>query len=160
MQHRTLTGGKSKAINDAVQLRLICDLENTALPFEKFHEILCRQLNSERYYCLVAEKDMKLLAVMNLRFEEQLHHSECIAEIMEFAVNSAYRSQGVGKQMLEKAAQIAESYGCVQMEAACNQLRADAHRFYLREGMNNSHYKFSKKLTGDNCTGNKQHEIQ
>ena len=139
---------------------LICELEGRELPFEKFREIYCEQLNNKRYYCLLAEEDNDAVAVLNIRFEEQLHHSECVAEIMEFAVNSAYRNQGIGKQMFKKATRIAESYGCVQMEAACNQLRADAHRFYLREGMNNSHYKFSKKLTGDNCTGNKQHEIQ
>ena len=134
---------------------LICELEGRELPFEKFREIYCEQINSKRYYCLLGEEDNDALAVLNLRFEEQLHHSECIAEIMEFAVKSAHRSKGLGKQMFEKAVQIAEAYGCVQMEVACNQLRKDAHRFYLRQGLNNSHYKFSKRLTG-----NEQHEIQ
>lgn len=134
---------------------LICELEGRELPFEKFREIYCEQLSSKRYYCLLGEENNDALAVLNLRFEEQLHHSECIAEIMEFAVNSAYRSRGIGKQMLEKAAQIAEVYGCTQIEVACNRLRTDAHRFYQREGMNNSHYKFSKKLTENISTENK-----
>ena len=139
---------------------LICELEGRVLPFEKYREIYCEQLSGKRYYCLLGEENNDALAVLNLRFEEQLHHSECIAEIMEFAVNSVYRSRGIGKQMFEKAAQIAEVYGCTQIEVACNQLRTDAHRFYQREDMNNYHYKFSKRLMGDIHTGNKQHEIQ
>lgn len=128
---------------------LICELEGRELPFEKFNKIYCEQLSNKHYYCLVGEKNDNILAVLNLRFEEQLHHSECIAEIMEFAVKSSCRSQGIGKQMFEKATQIAEAYGCSQIEVACNQLRTDTHRFYLREGMNNFHYKFSRRLTGD-----------
>ena len=48
------------------------------------------------------EHDNDIIGVSNLRFEEQLHHSECIAEIMEFAVDKTYRKQGIenaiGKQ--------------------------------------------------------------
>ena len=124
----------------------ICDLEGMELPFEEFRKIYCKQLNDKRYYCLLGEKDNNILAVLNLRFEEQLHHSECIAEIMEFVVDPSCRKQGIGKQMFEKATHIAKSYGCTQMEVACNQRRTATHRFYLRKGMNNSHYKFSKRL--------------
>lgn len=127
---------------------LICDLEGRELPFEKFRDIYCEQLNSNCYYCLLGERDNNILAVLNVRFEEQLHHSECIAKIIEFVVDPSCRKRGIGKQMFEKATHIAESYGCTQMEVACNQRRIDTHRFYLREGMNNSHYKFSKKLAG------------
>ena len=126
---------------------LICALEGRKLPYASFCEIYCEQLNSASYYCLLAEKDANILGVLNLRFEKQLHHSECIAEVMEFVVDSACRGRGIGRQMLEKAAQIAEEHGCVQMEAACNQRRMETHRFYLREGMDNSHYKFSKRLS-------------
>ena len=127
---------------------LICELEGRKLPFDDFCEIYRDQLNSKYYYCLLAEKDNAVLGVLNLRFEKQLHHAEWIAEVMEFVVSSACRGQGIGRQMLEKAARIAKEYGCKQIEAACNQLRTDTHRFYLREGMNHSHYKFTRRLDG------------
>lgn len=44
--------------------------------------------------------------------------------------------------------------GCIQIEVACNQLRKDTHRFYLREGMHNFHYKFSLNLTGNDTAEN------
>ena len=133
---------------------LICNMECRELPFERFQEIFCNQLNSNRYYCLVNVYDDRVIAVLNLRFEEQLHHTGSIAEIMEFAVEAAFRNQGIGKDMLEEVCRIAGKQGCLQMEVACNQLREDTHRFYLREGMHNFHYKFSKSLAGNDTDKN------
>lgn len=93
--------------------------------------------------------------MLNLRFEEQLHHAGKIGEIMEFAVDEQYRGRGLGKEMLGLALILAGERGCLQIEVACNQLRSDTHRFYLREGMHNFHYKFSKSLTGEKEMGNR-----
>ena len=134
--------------------RLICDMECRNLSYERFYEIYCDQLKNRHYYCLVTERDHRVIGVLNLRFEEQLHHVACIAEIMEFAVDSGFRNQGIGKGMLEEACRIAKMNDCTQIEVACNQLRKDTHRFYLREGLQNHHYKFSKSLTGGQNTEN------
>ena len=128
---------------------LICNLECRQFPIHRFKEIYQYQLNSQHYYCLVCERNHKIIGILNLRFEEQLHHAERIAEIMEFIVDEAYRNQGIGKEMFANACQLAKNYGCQQIEVACNQLRKDTHRFYLKEGMNAFHLKFSKSLTGD-----------
>lgn len=133
---------------------LICQLECKQLPFDKFSKIYQNQLNNKHYYCLVCEYNNNIIGILNLRFEEQLHHSECIAEIMEFVVNSSYRKKGIGKEMFTNACQIAKNIGCTQIEVACNQLRADTHNFYLKEGMHNFHFKFSKSLIGANILKN------
>lgn len=133
---------------------LICDMECKQLPFERFSEIYRKQLDSRHYYCIICQQENHVVGALNLRFEEQLHHSEWIAEIMEFAVDSAYRSQGIGKGMFGHACQVAKDFGCAQIEVACNQLRTDTHRFYLREGMHNFHFKFSKSLTGEDTGQN------
>ena len=146
---RKSTLADCKAIYD-----LICDLEKKELPYERFCDIYTRQVQDKHYYCLVCEEEGTVVAVMNLRMEDQLHHAETIAEILEFSVADAYRSRGVGKDMFAIGCQIAKDWGCTQMEAASNQLRTDAHRFYLREEMNNFHYKFSKRLDGEKSTVN------
>lgn len=133
---------------------LICDMECRVLPFDRFQKIFCNQLSSRYFYCLVNDHDDHVIAVLNLRFEEQLHHTERIAEIMEFAVDAAFRNHGIGKAMLEEAFRIAKEQGCSQIEVACNQLREDTQRFYLREGMHNFHYKFSKSLAGNDTSVN------
>lgn len=99
---------------------LICDMENKELPYEKFEELYQQQLSREDMYGLVNFIDDNVIGFLNLRFENQLHHCEKIAEILEFAVDSRYRSKGIGKEMLAEAAKIALEHGCVQMEVACN----------------------------------------
>ncbi len=56
--------------------------------------------------------------------------------------------------MFSQGCQIASDNGCSQIELACNQLRKDTHRFYLREGMHNFHFKFSKRLADDDLREN------
>ncbi len=146
---------RKATLNDCEKIySLICDMECKQLPFDKFYSIYQKQLNDRHYYCLVYEYGNDAIGVLNLRFEEQLHHSERIAEIMEFAVDEAYRKQGIGKEMLANACQLAGDFGCTQIEVACNQCRKDTHRFYLREGMHNFHFKFSKSLIGNDTAEN------
>ncbi len=134
---------------------LICNMEGKKLPYDAFEAIYRRQLSDEKdFYCLVCEQGGVVIGVLNLRFEEQLHHAECVAEIMEFVVEPSCRSKGVGASMLEEACRIARERSCSQIEVACNQLRENTHRFYLREGMQNYHYKFSKLLNGEESCEN------
>lgn len=133
---------------------LICQMECRELPFDRFSAIYRKQLDDRENYCLICEQDGQVIGILNLRFEEQLHHGAYIAEIMEFAVDPACRSRDIGKGMFAEACRIAREFGCVQIEVACNQLRTDTHRFYMREGMHNFHYKFSKSLTGNDSAEN------
>lgn len=133
---------------------LICDMEQKQLPYDRFRAIFERQLQSENYCCLVLEESGTVIGELNLRFEEQLHHAERIAEIMEFAMDATYRNRGLGAELFAYACDTAREQGCVQIEVACNQLRTDTHRFYLREGMHNFHYKFSKPLIGEDTVEN------
>ncbi len=138
---------RKASLNDCKKVyKLICDMECKQLPFDRFCSIYQEQIKNKHYYCLVCESDNNVVGVLNLRFEEQLHHSEYVAEIMEFVVDLAYRRQGIGKEMFINACQLAKDFGCTQIEVACNQLRTDTHRFYLREGLHNFHFKFSKSL--------------
>lgn len=133
---------------------LICEIENCQLPYPRFAQIFQHQLESDFYESLVCEDGGKLLGVLNLRIEDQLHHTAPMAEILEFAVSPQCRSLGIGRKMLAAACETARTRGCQQIEVACNQLRTDAHRFYLREGMQNFHYRFSKNLLDDTPTEN------
>lgn len=141
--------GDCKAVYD-----LICDMEKKELPYEAFEAIYLRQLAREEQYCLIAEEAGQVCAMLHLRFEEQLHHCERIAEVMEFVVDARCRGQRLGQRMFAEAEKIAREHGCAQIEVASNQLRLDAHRFYIREGMHNFHYKFSKRLLGENSSEN------
>ena len=133
---------------------LVCELESKQLSFRRFSEIYQKQIGSSCYYCVVCEHDNHIVGFLNLRYEEQLHHANYIAEILEFVVRSSHRNSGIGKEMFAFACDQAKKFGCIQIEVACNQLRKDAHRFYERQGMRNSHFKFSKSLTGEDMLEN------
>ncbi|MBM6828091.1 GNAT family N-acetyltransferase [Anaerotignum lactatifermentans] len=146
---------KAQAEDCRAVYKLICDMEQKELPYDRFHNIFLGQLARPDFYCLLLKEEGQVLGMLNLRFEEQLHHAARIAEIMELAVAPSCRNNGLGKALFLHACTLAKEAGCIQMEVACNQLRKDTHRFYLREGMRNFHYKFSKSLTGEDMTENR-----
>ena len=123
---------------------MICELEAKILPYKEFQDIFRKQLEDSHYECIICEENEHIIGVLNLRYEEQLHHAGVVAEILEFVIAESYRGKGPGKEMLAYALQRAKDNECIQIEVACNQLRKDTHRFYLREGLTNSHFKFSK----------------
>lgn len=147
---------KSELADCAAVYDLICDLENTALDYGNFSRIYAAQLCSNSYFCLLAASDLSdvaldsgqnILGLINLRFEEQMHHAAKIAEILEFVVKEDWRKKGIGKALLQRAGEIAKSCSCSQIEVCCNQSRNAAHKFYLAAGFINSHYKFCKKIS-------------
>lgn len=144
MDYRTASASDCRQVYE-----LICQLEEKQLSYEVFFRIWTEQRNSPHYLCLVCEEDGNLLGMLNLRFEEQLHHDGWIAEITEMYVRPSLRSKGIGKALIQRAYGISREKGCLQIEACCNQLRLQAHRFYQREGMKNYHFKFSHNLQGN-----------
>ncbi len=125
---------------------LICEMEEKQLPYDRFFQIWEKQAADSHYLSLVCEENGTIIGVLNLRFEEQLHHAQLVAEIMEMSVKTNLRSHGIGKALITWGYQIAKEKGCLQIEASSNKLRVHAHRFYLREGMKNFHFKFTHKL--------------
>lgn len=129
-----------------VLYRLICELEETALDKEAFLRIWTNQCRDAHYLCLVYEADHTVVALCNLRMEDQLHHGAKIAEIMELYVSAKLRSQGIGKQLLDAACAFARRNGCLQIEVSSNQRRVHAHRFYEKVGFAKHHFKFTQLL--------------
>lgn len=56
------------------------------------------------------------------------------------------RSQGYGKSLLAWLTEHARRQGCAQLHLDSGAQRKDAHRFYLREGMENAGFHFMTKL--------------
>src|SRR3954454_13933394 len=53
--------------------------------------------------------------------------------VEDLAVSPAYRSQGVGKELLDVAKAWAQERGATHLELDSAETRVDAHRFYERE---------------------------
>ena len=93
---------------------LICTLEECRLDEKRFEEIYRSMLqNPDRYALLVARKEKQVIGFAGIRFENLLHHSAKVAELLELVVSLESRSGGVGQALFDEACKIAKERGCV-----------------------------------------------
>lgn len=64
----------------------------------------------------------------------------------DLVTDAAARSRGHGKALLAWLAEHARQNGCAQLHLDSGMQRKDAHRFYLREGMDNAGFHFMTRL--------------
>jgi GNAT superfamily N-acetyltransferase len=97
-------------------------------------EALADALGSEGSTVLVAERDDRLIGVCTAYLD--LHSvrfgPRCWVE--DLAVDPARRSEGVGAALLQRAREWARERGATHLELDTAEARADAQRFYEREG--------------------------
>ena len=124
--------------------RLICALEQTALPRKMFDQLFAAQ--TERDLALVWDEGGKVTGFVHVRMELQLHHCARIAEIMELVVDEPARAHGLGARLVEEARACARAAGCEVYEVTSSFYRTRAHRFYERAGFAKTHYRLSQRL--------------
>ncbi len=134
---------REATINDKEAIyRLMEVLEGQKLDRENYSNIYDANLLNPYIFYIVYEKDGHVMGFISVHVQKLLHHTANIAEIQEFIVDEAFRGQGIGKCLFQKAKEIALENACTQLEVCCNQIRRSSHKFYESQGMNNSHYKF------------------
>ena len=83
---------------------------------------------------------------IGLHFMVQLALPGDFCRITYFCVSDAARGSGVGRALEEAAEALARARGCDRIEVHCHQRRTDAHRFYYRQG-----YEESPKYLMKSC---------
>lgn len=120
-------------------------LSDRSLSREGFENAVRANLPNENNRYLIALVNGVPAGVGSCHVQWLLHHAEPIAEVQEMYVEPAFRSQGIGALLLHELEEFARSRGANQVELSTNRRRLDAHRFYGREGYNDSHLKWVKK---------------
>jgi GNAT superfamily N-acetyltransferase len=64
----------------------------------------------------------------------------------DLVTDEAQRSRGAGKALLSRCAEIAAELGCHELVLDSGVQRADAHRFYFREGLAINAFNFGKPI--------------
>lgn len=90
--------------------------------------------------------DGEVVGMIGLHLQFHLHHVNWIGEIQELVVMPQARGLNVGSKLLAWAEEEARQAGAEMTELSTNVKRHDAHRFYLREGYEQSHFRFTKAL--------------
>ena len=86
--------------------------------------------------------DGEVKAVAGYRISEWLAGGRYL-EVEDLVAKSGERSKGYGGELFEWLVAHARENGCSQVRLVSRVSRTDAHRFYLRKGMNLEAYYFS-----------------
>ncbi|WP_183562602.1 GNAT family N-acetyltransferase [Mucilaginibacter sp. SP1R1] len=105
-------------------------------------------LNQPSSAVLVYELDETVAGFIAIDFIPQLATKGDFARISCFAVDAAARSKGIGNILEEYCTQLANDRNCDRMEVHCHSRRVDAHRFYERQGYEESPKYFRKMIAG------------
>ncbi len=125
---------------------LICELKQAELDRSAFHAGFAANLLDHNMRYQLAEQDGHIIGMIGLHMQFHLHHANWIGEIQELVVMPQARGLRVGSQLLAWAEEFARQAGAEMTELSTSVKRLDAHRFYLREGYTQSHFRFTKPL--------------
>lgn len=129
-----------------VVYELICELENECLNKDAFSQIYQDNINNINVYYLLAVDDSNIVGFASLHIQKLLHHCANIGEVQEVVVSIKQQCSGIGSALFNRIKEIAVLNNCLQLEVCCNQTREKSHKFYLKQGMKKSHYKFTYSL--------------
>ncbi len=125
---------------------LICELKQAELDRSAFHAGFAANLLDHNMRYQLAEQNGHIIGMIGLHLQFHLHHANWIGEIQELVVMPQARGLRVGSQLLAWAEEFARQAGAEMTELSTSVKRLDAHRFYLREGYTQSHFRFTKPL--------------
>lgn len=94
---------------------------------------LARMLASARDRVFVAEIDGTVAAWIHIKLEDALE-SDTYGEIRGLIVGDGSRGRGIGLELMRAGEAWLRELGIPRLRVRSNIIRADAHRFYEREG--------------------------
>jgi PhnO protein len=126
--------------------RLICELKQKEYDRNTFATGFAANLNNPQQRYQLAKMNGEIVGLIGIQIMFPLNLNCWIGEIQELVVLPQMRGLNVGKTLLEWAEEEARRSGASLMELSSGKIRTDAHRFYQREGYEQSHFRFKKAL--------------
>jgi GNAT superfamily N-acetyltransferase len=120
------------------------------LGYSVTHEFLAERISTladdSSEELVVGEENGRVVAVLSLHFIPQLAIEGPFTRISYLCVQEGFRRRGIGRQLEEYAVETAKARGCDRIELHCHGRRTGAHRFYIRQGYEESPQYLMKKL--------------
>lgn len=124
---------------------LMNELENGTLEKNMFVKQFQRCLEDKNVY-IYLYKDDTVKGCITLYVHHYLHHRFKTGEIGELIVKKEYRSQKIGKQLLDYVEEMGKKLNLEEISLSSGMKRVDAHCFYEQNGYVKDHFAFEKKL--------------
>jgi GNAT superfamily N-acetyltransferase len=130
LQHGALVEGKEDPADEASYLAALAETQATS-----------------GNHLLVAEVDGEVVGMGQLViFRHFQHRGGLCAEIESLHVHPDFRSQGIGKRLVNAVVDVAREAGCFRIQLTSDLRRSEAHRFYERLDFEPSHVGFKRVL--------------
>jgi len=123
--------------------KLLCELENEVLNKNNFVKVYQDNINNKDVHYVLVVDESSIVGFGSLHVQKLLHHCACIGEIQEIIISKKHQGLGVGTMLFDELKRIATANECLQIEVCCNIAREKSHRFYVKQAMKKSHYKFT-----------------
>lgn len=118
-------------------------------PFDlpSLHHAYDRSLADDQCVFLCAVCDQRIVGFGSLTIKSNLLWCETlIGYVSDMVVDEAYRSRGIGTQILDQLISWAREHGCRRLELNTAFHRKAAHTFYERRGFKSGAFFYSKSL--------------
>ena len=125
---------------------LICELKQAEFNRQAFNVGFAANLQDPNLRYQLAELNGEVVGMIGLHMQFHLHHVNWVGEIQELVVMPQARGFGVGSKLLSWAEEYARLAGAELTELSTSTKRYDAHRFYEREGYQQTHFRFTKPM--------------
>jgi predicted N-acetyltransferase YhbS len=107
---------------------------------------LSRLAKADNNAVLVAEQDGGIVGLIGLHWLPLLHRPAPLGRITVLIVREEARRQGIGRLLVERAAEVFREAGCGSVEVTSNLRRTEAHAFYKRLGFETPSAYFRQSL--------------
>lgn len=125
---------------------LLNELYENKIQYDIFIKKYAECLNDNNFYGIIAEENDKIQGVLISRLMNRLVKSKDILFIDDLIVHKDYRSNGIGKLLVQNAIDYAKAKDCETVELTCYIAHENACRFYENNGFKKQHYKFKQYL--------------
>jgi len=114
---------------------------------EKFTALLKNYMQEDDKKILVAEIDnSKIIGMISMVFLSRLNQKTLELYIPELIVSQNYRSQGIGKKLINSSIEIGKEKKCHRIRLESGNQRIESHKFYKHLGFEDSSIFFTKNL--------------
>ena len=114
---------------------------------EKFTALLKNYMQEDDKKILVAQIDnSKIIGMISMVFLSRLNQKTLELYIPELIVSQNYRSQGIGKKLINSSIEIGKEKKCHRIRLESGNQRIESHKFYKHLGFEDSSIFFTKNL--------------
>jgi ribosomal protein S18 acetylase RimI-like enzyme len=114
---------------------------------ETFTKLLKTYMQEYNKKILVAEiENSKIVGMMSIVFLSRLNQNTLEMYVPELIVSQNYRSNGIGKKLINFSIDIGKEKKCHRMRLESGNQRTESHKFYRNLGFENSSIFFTKNL--------------